>query len=57
MSISTAHTAAVVATGLAGIAVFQMALAQGLGDHDKGGLIKVYEQLLGVKFRKKGFEQ
>lgn len=37
--------------------VFQMALAQGLGDHDKGGLIKVYEQLLGVKFRKKGFEQ
>ena len=37
--------------------VFQMALAQGLGDHDKGGLIKVYEQLLGVKFRKRGFEE
>ena len=29
MNISTAHTAAVVATGLAGIAVFQMALAFG----------------------------
>lgn len=29
MNISTAHTAAVVATGLAGIAVFQMTLAFG----------------------------
>ena len=37
--------------------LFQMALAQGLGDHDKGGLIRVYEQLLGVKFRKRGFEE
>ncbi len=36
---------------------FQMALAEGYGHDDKGGLIKVYERLLGVKFRKKGFEE
>jgi 3-hydroxyisobutyrate dehydrogenase-like beta-hydroxyacid dehydrogenase len=32
---------------------FQMALAEGLGDEDKGALIKVYERLLGVEFRKR----
>ncbi len=30
---------------------YQMALLKGLGDHDKGGMIKVYEELLDVKFR------
>lgn len=32
---------------------YQMALAQGLGDEDKGAMIKVFERLLGVEFRKK----
>lgn len=36
---------------------FQMALAQGHGDCDKGGLIKVFEQLLGVRFRSTGFDR
>lgn len=36
---------------------FQMAMAEGHGDDDKGGMIKVFERLLGVKFRKKGFDQ
>ncbi|MGI5836187.1 MAG: NAD(P)-dependent oxidoreductase, partial [Chloroflexota bacterium] len=35
---------------------FQMALAEGYGSEDKGAMIKVFERLLGVKFRKKGFE-
>jgi 3-hydroxyisobutyrate dehydrogenase-like beta-hydroxyacid dehydrogenase len=33
--------------------VYQNALRQGLGDEDKGALIKVYEKLLGVEFRRK----
>ncbi|MGA2400510.1 MAG: NAD(P)-binding domain-containing protein [Syntrophobacteraceae bacterium] len=32
---------------------YQMALAEGLGDEDKGAMIKVFERLLGVEFRKK----
>ena len=33
---------------------FQMALLEGLGDESKGSLIKVFERMLGVEFRKKG---
>ncbi|MEW6673708.1 MAG: NAD(P)-dependent oxidoreductase [Thermodesulfobacteriota bacterium] len=33
-------------------ATFQMALLQGLGDENKGALIKVFERMLGVEFRK-----
>ena len=33
---------------------FQMALACGFGDQSKGSLIKVFEKILGVEFRKKG---
>ncbi len=32
---------------------YQMALLKGYGDQDKGAMIKVYEELLGVEFRKK----
>ena len=32
---------------------FQMALAEGFGDESKGSLIKVFERMLGVEFRKK----
>lgn len=32
---------------------YQMALAQGYGNEDKGAMIKVFEQMLGVQFRKK----
>jgi 3-hydroxyisobutyrate dehydrogenase-like beta-hydroxyacid dehydrogenase len=32
--------------------IFQMALADGLGAEDKGTLIKVFERMLGVQFRK-----
>ena len=32
---------------------FQMALANGLGSESKGALIKVFEKLLGIKFRKR----
>lgn len=32
---------------------YQMALAQGLGDEDKGAMIKVFERILGVEFRKR----
>jgi 3-hydroxyisobutyrate dehydrogenase-like beta-hydroxyacid dehydrogenase len=38
----------------AAMTTFQMALAQGHGDEDKGALIKVFEELLKVKFRKEG---
>ena len=31
---------------------YQMALAQGLGGQDKGAMIKVFERILGVEFRK-----
>jgi 3-hydroxyisobutyrate dehydrogenase-like beta-hydroxyacid dehydrogenase len=31
---------------------FQMAIAEGLGDLSKGGLIRVFEKLLGTEFRK-----
>ena len=33
--------------------VYQTALRQGLGEEDKGALIKVYERLLGVEFRRR----
>jgi 3-hydroxyisobutyrate dehydrogenase-like beta-hydroxyacid dehydrogenase len=32
---------------------YQMALAEGYGDEDKGAMIKVFERLLGVEFRRK----
>jgi len=32
---------------------YQMALAAGYGDEDKGAMIKVFENILGVKFRRK----
>lgn len=32
--------------------IFQMALAEGLGDQSKGALIKIFERILDVKFRK-----
>jgi 3-hydroxyisobutyrate dehydrogenase-like beta-hydroxyacid dehydrogenase len=32
---------------------YQMALAQGLGEEDKGAMIKVFERILEVEFRKK----
>jgi 3-hydroxyisobutyrate dehydrogenase-like beta-hydroxyacid dehydrogenase len=35
-------------------ATFQMGLAEGFGDESKGSLIKVFERMLGVEFRKKG---
>lgn len=35
----------------AATAIYQSALLQGHGRHDKGAMIKVYEQLLGVTFR------
>jgi len=37
--------------------IFQMALAQGLGSESKGALIKVFEKLLDVEFRKKGVQE
>lgn len=33
---------------------YQMTLAAGYGDEDKGAMIKIFEDILGVKFRKKG---
>ncbi len=33
---------------------FQMALAEGLGDESKGSLIKVFERIIGIDFRKRG---
>lgn len=33
---------------------YQMSLAAGYGDEGKGAMIKVFENILGVKFRKKG---
>ena len=33
---------------------YQMALAAGLGNEDKGAMVKVFENMLGVTFRKKG---
>ncbi len=36
---------------------YQMALLTGHGDRDKGGMIAVYEDLLGVKYRKEGENQ
>jgi 3-hydroxyisobutyrate dehydrogenase-like beta-hydroxyacid dehydrogenase len=35
-------------------ATFQTAIAQGFGNLSKGGLIRVFEKLLGTEFRKKG---
>ena len=37
----------------AATATYQQALLRGLGDCDKGGMIRVYEELLGVEFRAK----
>jgi 3-hydroxyisobutyrate dehydrogenase-like beta-hydroxyacid dehydrogenase len=36
---------------------YQMALAAGYGDEDKGAMIKVFENILRVKFRKKGNDE
>jgi 3-hydroxyisobutyrate dehydrogenase-like beta-hydroxyacid dehydrogenase len=36
----------------AATATYQQALLRGYGDHDKGGMIRVFEDLLGVSFRK-----
>ena len=33
---------------------YQLALAEGYGDENKAAMIKVFERILGVKFRKKG---
>jgi 3-hydroxyisobutyrate dehydrogenase-like beta-hydroxyacid dehydrogenase len=33
---------------------YQMALAEGYGDEGKGAMIKVFERILGVKFRRNG---
>lgn len=38
----------------AALQTYQMALAQGLGNEDKGSMIKVWEKLLRVKVRSKG---
>jgi 3-hydroxyisobutyrate dehydrogenase-like beta-hydroxyacid dehydrogenase len=38
----------------AALQTYQMALAEGLGDEDKGAMIKVWEKLLRVKVRSKG---
>lgn len=35
----------------AATATYQMALLQGHGDKDKGGMIRVFEDLLGVRYR------
>jgi 3-hydroxyisobutyrate dehydrogenase-like beta-hydroxyacid dehydrogenase len=40
----------------AAITTYQMALAEGYGDEDKGAMIKVFERLLDVRFRKQGDE-
>ncbi len=37
--------------------IFQMALAQGLGTESKGALIKVFEKILDVEFRKKEVQE
>lgn len=37
--------------------VFQLALAQGLGAESKGALIKVFEKILDVEFRRKGVDK
>ena len=37
----------------AATATYQQALLKGLGDNDKGGMIKVFEDQLGVQFREK----
>jgi 3-hydroxyisobutyrate dehydrogenase-like beta-hydroxyacid dehydrogenase len=36
----------------AATATYQQALLKGHGDKDKGGMIHVFEELLGVQFRK-----
>ncbi len=38
----------------AAMQTYQMALTQGLGNENKGAMIKVWERVLGVKVRKKG---
>lgn len=38
----------------AATATYQRALLEGLGDQDKGAMVKVFENLLGVAFRKSG---
>ena len=37
--------------------IFQLALAQGLGHESKGALIKVFEKILDVEFRRKGADK
>ena len=36
----------------AAAATYQMALLRGHGDSDKGGMIRVFEELLGVRYRR-----
>lgn len=38
----------------AATATYQQALAEGLGDRDKGAMIQVFERLIGAEFRSKG---
>jgi 3-hydroxyisobutyrate dehydrogenase-like beta-hydroxyacid dehydrogenase len=33
--------------------IYRMALAEGHGDENKGAMVKVFERILGVEFRKK----
>jgi 3-hydroxyisobutyrate dehydrogenase-like beta-hydroxyacid dehydrogenase len=37
----------------AAMQTYQMALAQGLGNENKGAMIKVWERILGVEVRKR----
>lgn len=41
----------------AATATYQQALAEGLGDQDKGAMIKVFERLTGAQFRAKGTDE
>jgi hypothetical protein len=38
----------------AATATYQTALLRGHGDKDKGGMVRVFEELLGVEYRSKG---
>ena len=51
--ISSAHRIPLPITAAA-MVTYQMALEQGLGEENKGAMIKVWERVLGVQVRKKG---
>ena len=36
--------------------IYKMTMAKGLGDKYKGAMVRVYEDIMGVKVRKPGFE-